>query len=238
MPSKFQVGRPVRTTRRRLRRRRTTTRFRRRTNRIVRSRYTPPSYSFKRVCRLGTLVVPANSITGYVGANQYFTLSLLPNYTEFTTLFDQYMIAGIKWRITCRPGMTTLVESSINNKIGMPRICLARDYDGNPAAPTNDSAWWDACAQYGRARVTAFTDSNRVFQIYIRPSVSLLAYKTSGTTVGYKPAWKQWIDCDYSDVQHYGLIYSVQVPFTGASVGVDVYFDIDATFYLRTKNPR
>lgn len=206
-------------------------------NIITRLGYSSNSHYFKRKVYLGT--VSCSSVaasTGYAGATQIFYLQDLPNYTEFTNLFDSYCIRYVKWYCILRSTGLSMIESVNNNTTGMPNIICARDYDtGTSGAPTNNLAGYQDIQQYSRSKSFAYTPDKRVFVIGIKPAVAAVNYKGVGT-VGYTAKFNTKIDCVDSNVPHYGLRYVIQTPSTGASTTTT--FDIYATYYLQMWNVR
>jgi len=193
-------------------------------------------FRIKRNCQLGTVTVPSAG-TGYAGAVQLFSLGLLPNVTELTFLFDQYRIAYVVWRLTCRPSVTSVVESAVNNSLGLPRLIIARDYDST-TAPASSSSGWDDLQQYSTAHRFDFGNrEQRTFEMGVKPAVAVPIYRTSLSTFGYGPKWDQWLDCQYTDITYQGLRYVVNVPYT-TSLSDSVTFDVDATFYVEMRTTR
>lgn len=154
------------------------------------------------------------------------TLSQLPNFTDFTNLYDQYCIKGYKIQLIPRgtnvdnaldpgapsiTGMTTLIGSVI-------------DYTDSTNLPSFSDA-----TQYESFR---WTKGTRMHSRYIKPSVSKQVYQ--GLTSAYNPSKNVWIATDNPTVPHYGI--KVIADNTMLSGNAEVVFDIQFTYYVGFKN--
>lgn len=173
-----------------------------RKKRIYKRRIPRPMGAPSRMVRstyIGTITA-SNTVATY-GAFS-FKLSDLPDYTEFTNLFDEYMIYSI--RLFFRPNAITSVESTSYND---PWFIYAVDKDDS-SAPTT----YDTLMQYPGVRITS---ALRRHTIRFRPRFSIEIYNgvTSayGSRVGY-------IDCANTAVPHYGFKYGIDKVNTANSV--------------------
>lgn len=140
-----------------------------------------------------------------------FSLSSLPNASEFTALFDEYKIMKVKLDfipfgdnvnlpISSMSGSTSLVSP------GGPLI-TAIDYDDNntPGAAAD-------LLQYQASKVTPVP---KRMKMSLSPKFSTEVYR-SGVATGYG-ARKGWLDCVNSDIPHYGVKYWMNAPSSLAS---------------------
>lgn len=152
-----------------------------------------------------------------------FRLNQLPNYGEFTTLFDRYKIHGVKltWHLRQTPGADNLV---FQHNV-YPRLFIIKDYDDS-----NNPANQAAIQEHGKCKEYILTP-NRKLNMYIKPSVLIPAYR-SGLSSSYIPKWNQWIDCADSDVPHYGIKYVIDT--------FNTYYQlfVTAKFYMSFKDTR
>lgn len=156
-----------------------------------------------------------------------FTLSALPNYTEFTTLFDQYKVKGIKAQFYPRTNVLAL-----NNLSGtlttIPPLLTCIDYDDNTAE------------DYNKLMEKAGTKSHsefKPFSLFFRPKPLVEIYKTAIST-GYAIApGNAWLDCSNPDLPHYGLKVAT-LPYSLANTGNDPIWDIIFTYYVQFRQPR
>lgn len=142
------------------------------------------------------LTIPSGSVFSTYG--YYFTIDgWLPNYTEFTPLFDQYRLRSVifKMRLVSPP-------EANNTPVTLqyyPDVIIAVDHD-DATAPTTV----DELRQFGKAKC-GILKPNSWFKYKCYPTTSMQMYATA-TTSGYAPARnKQWIDLAYTNVRYYGL---------------------------------
>lgn len=131
-------------------------------------------------------------------------LSELPNYTEFTALYDQFRINKIKWEFvpvvknnieTVYWNTTTLIP--VTSYVNPPETWTYLDYDDG-STPTESEAL--------QSQTLRKTPGGRKAKRIFRPAVLFMAYETVSTTA-YSPQWKKWIDCGDNTTPHYGLKY-------------------------------
>lgn len=141
-----------------------------------------------------------------------FTLASLPNYTEFTTLFDHYRINYIDllWVYSKN---TAESNNYTTDKHQMPMLLTAID--------KNDAVAMDEASlmQYPSFRVDQLDRPIRR-RIYPKPTVA--AY--SGAFTSYmSPTGNPWIDTQSPGVQYYGCKFIIKCPesyATSAPLGV------------------
>lgn len=147
----------------------------------------------------GTLIGPSSASVQPAG---YFTIrftaSDLPQFTTFSGLFDCYRINKVVVKLAPYITQYTQGGNSSANLAAQPQwLSTVIDYDDSSVATSESEL-----LQY-----ESFKDT-RPHETHIRslvPAVSMSAFKTSGTTIGYVQRYKQWIDAAYSDVEHYGI---------------------------------
>jgi hypothetical protein len=146
-------------------------------------------HNFKRIATLSSIAV----VDGTVATKSYnFALNQLPNYTNFSQLFDQYRIAAVK--VTFFPNQTT--DSDVVAP-GLLQIYTCIDLDSN-TAPSDTGV----IGQYATVRSTLF---NRPHVRYLKPRVQNALYY-DGSTFGYCVApGKPWLDSSNEGIPYYGL---------------------------------
>lgn len=198
------------------------------------SKYNEPVRFFKRKCKIGTITTNA---FGYSGGSIVFRLDQLPNYNEFTSLFDQYCIRYVKVYIVHRALNLSIMETANDfTRVGFPNIISVRDYDDN-TAPTSDEAGYNTLREYSKSKTFTYTSERRVYEIGIVPAVLSETYRT-GLTTAYAPKFKSYLDCAFPDVPHYAIKYVVNAPNNGGGTTPNVIFDVYATYYLSFKTIR
>lgn len=163
----------------------------------------------------------ANSIS----ANQWtygFSLDSIPNYTELTSMFDQYMIYGVKisWRLVLSP------EAQAANISTYPNLYVRKDYDNSVAENAAAIMQDNKCKRF-------ILLPNRLRSIYVRPST--LNLMSDGAATITSPQWNKWIDASYPAVSHYG----VKVAVDTLGINLDAFrVQTEYTYYIACKNTR
>lgn len=207
-------------------------------NSVARRRVYPKSLSsinyhkFVRSCTFGqSYVVGIDTRTGFslngvstglfnmqfnftlAGVNSSFggaapTVIPLPNYTEFTALYDQYRIDYVE----CQFYFSNNTSSVNSPATTMPIMYLAKDYDDSNIANYTDLQQYSTmkCWQLGNR-----TNSDGKFVIYVKPNVDVALYQ--GLTTGYSRGKSQFVDTSSPQVPHYGIKIAYDPIFTPAS---------------------
>jgi len=142
------------------------------------------NYKITRSNEVSALLTQSTTLPVFTATS--FQLSDLPDYTEFTALFDKYRITSIEAWLFPRntqtaTGSNGLITSVIDydDATALSTVSQAMEYQNQSTAPGN-------CGHYRR-----FT-----------PAISLAAY--SGAFTSYAQRQNQWIDSASPSVQHYG----------------------------------
>lgn len=162
-------------------------------------------------------IVTGNDLVPSVGGGQFFKLNDLTNSSEFTNLFDQYQIVGIQYRFVSRinPDFAT----TVGNRGIYPVLRWVHDHD-DVSSPGSASELY----QYPAMREFNFTsDKNCTRWMYLKPA---LANEVFGTVVqtAYAPKWRQWCDCNYAGIQHYGIKYYADNCYAGQSIYLEAKY--------------
>jgi len=161
-----------------------------------------------------------------------FKLADLPNYTEFTALFDAYQINAVKISIVplFNSGDPGQVSNSGNNYYSIPHLASVVDIDG-AVSPPGDQA---TLLQYNNCKLRRLTKPTT---IYIKnPRVADAEYQ-NGVLSGYGEGQKKkWIDCSSPSVQHYGARWWMDT-LNSTGYGLDKRFqaDVYVTYYVKFK---
>lgn len=178
----------------------------------------------------GNRVIGINAQTGFVlngAATNFFNMQIsfalsqvyiafggtgalsipVPNFSEFTALFDQYRIdyveCGFAFTANSQdPGVTT----------ALPIMWVAKDYSDANIAPIADVQQYKSaqCFQLGNPAPGGYK------VIRVRPTVDLQVYQ--GITSGFASAnGKTWIETGTPDVPHYGLKCAIDSTLFGAT---------------------
>lgn len=188
----------------------------------LRSQITRPRlYNFKRKQFYSNAFSTVAGAAAYANAWE-FALNLLPNFTDFTNLYDVYRINKVVMKIIPKITESALLSGSVNND-NLTQIHSAIDYDDN-TAPTSVQQ----LCEYATHKMT------RGSQIHTRvlvPKIEIAS--TSG--VGQMPKAYQWIDTDTPGQLHRGVKVWVDPPVTA---GTQMFYDVQLTYYISCKNVR
>lgn len=150
-----------------------------------------------------------------------FNLSQLPNYTEFTALFDQYRINKIKVTMYPHADNSQTPVNATNDFIPLIAFCTDTDDSTAPASV-------DELNQRSNVRYTKF---NKPISIWIKPHVDTEIYRSAVTT-GYGNIANAWIDSASSDIPHYGLKWAIMGDSeTGLGANSIMKYEIVLQFY-------
>lgn len=178
-------------------------------------------YAFSRILFLQnqSLNVPVGPGVGF--AVDTYALSQLPNYTEFTALYDQYRIKKIL--VTWYPSS----DGDTSSYVGVtnaPMFCAFRDYDDS-AAPATLS---DMMQRQG-----VFTRKfNRPISMTISPRTLTASSGVSGAAL---QARNTWLDCADASLTHYGIKWAISANPAATNT---FYYNVRYKFFLEFKNVR
>ena len=128
---------------------------------------------------------------GYNPIDLTVMLDKLPNYTDFTTLFDSYRITGVEYRFV---PISTWVKSLLAAKTQVARLVTVVDKDDNTSLTGLTAAMQYASMEESLLDRSA-SDSF--------PLPTIQTYRTATTTGYQSPDAPIWIDMAQTDVPHY-----------------------------------
>lgn len=169
-------------------------------------------YLFKRFCDYGEISI-SNTLPTFGAFN--FSLSDLPNYTEFTSLYDMYKINCVK--ITIIPQQTQSISiGSINNPNASARFFSAIDYNDG-SAPTSI----DDIRQYQSCKMTPILRTHK--RVIFKPKI----LDTNGFSIS------PWMATTTPSANYYGLKYAVE-PMESTTTTTMTY-TVEAKLYMSFK---
>lgn len=185
-------------------------------------------HRFKRMYGSGPIQTSAGGGTFLAG--YYFTFDALPNYTEFTALYDSYRIDYIDFRLSCRINSATEDTMVNNDDTSLPIVywVIDRDDSVNPASI-------DELREYSKCKVAYIGNKNkRVVRIRWKPN-NLQQLYLSAIATGYAPVYGQFLDCAYPNIPYYGLKLGIDVKGAGGARSSYV-FDVEQTLHFTMKD--
>lgn len=164
-----------------------------------------------------------------------FSLSDLPNYTEFTTLYDQYQIAGVKVKFipnNTQISIARLYDNGTGSNVqyaaaGVPQCITVLDYDDASAlSAKGDYLQYQNCRMFN-----AVTPHKR----YFRPHIASAVYQ-SAVFNGFANHKRSWIDVASASVEHYGM--KMYMDSSALTINGLIAYQLYFTYYLKFKGVR
>lgn len=178
-----------------------------------------------------TIVLGATSVdtVGYqFGSSMQFRLENVQTAGDFTQLYDQYKIKGVKVTIVPLSDNSTAQSSGF-----LPTLYWARDYDSAGVAPSNEAE----LRSRQDCKTMRLTGPR---SIYIRsPKCTTdVEVQGAGVTLASKIENAGWIDCADTNVMHNGLKMWFKNVDLRVSPGTITAFRFELTYYLQFRNPQ
>lgn len=153
-----------------------------------------------------------------------FRLVDLPSYTEFTSLFDQYKIAGIGLKFMYSHNMSPVYDAVDRS---LPVCHTVIDYD-DAEVLVNENDF----LQYETLKTRRL---DKTFSLYLRPMICDSLYQGAFTGYGVK---RGWIDCSSLNIEHYGVKICVDPIVHGVGENTIGILSMYTTFYLKFRGVR
>lgn len=154
----------------------------------------------------------------YIGTGTSFTavggvtVGSMPDFLNMSALYNRYKMMSVTYNWNVQPvGAGSLIS------FDLPKLTVRYNYDGNLAASSLPAKFQDL----NNVKQFQFTPDKTQFSYTYYPRANEPVY-LSGISTGYKLARQQYIDCAYSNVPLYGIMwYADSIP-----VGVKICLDI------------
>lgn len=193
---------------------------RRKYGRVMRGLRTAPrpnTYDFKRQIFYENLFIVPSAGLGYSFQQSF---SQLPGYTDFTNLYDQYMIKKIVVKLIPKISQNPLNVGGITSgNADLAQVHSVIDYDD---ASTPASV--QPLVEYQSYKMTR---GSQIHTRVIVPKIELNADSSVAAPKAY-----QWLDCDASALNHRGI----KVWFSGPSSSSTLYYDMLVKVYFSCRN--
>lgn len=166
----------------------------------------------------------ADTVGWKFGTAMSFRLDQIQAASDFTQLYDQYKIRGVK--VTIIP---TSDSATTNSSGYLPTMYWCQDQDDS-SVPTE--------AQIRQKQNVKFTRLTGPRSIYVKWPKAQVDVLQSGTTMAPVGAGSPWINCDNAIIQHNGLkmwFYNVDLR---AQPSTTTAYRFECTYYLQFKNPQ
>jgi len=182
-------------------------------------------------------VTGSSAGTTYFGAMSFYTaLSDVPNYTEFTSLWNKYSIVGVSLKFYPYATIAS-TGAAVSPVEGQPSLMMHHilDFDDAIIPVSSEVGISDLRQRPGYRCANVYSRMGKPIVRYFRPKVSMPVYQ-AGVTSAYRQASFRSIDCTYPDVQGYG--FKAIFESVGAGSAMTIHLKVEATYYLRLSQVR
>jgi len=178
----------------------------------------------------GTDLITVSAGTAGQSFSLVNSLTAVANYTEFTNLYDQYKITGIKatFQLENNPDASAILNNGAvaNSNNFFPRIWYYVDNNDSTAPALID------CKQHVKVRHRVLRP-NAMMTVFFKPAVLNQVYQ-SALTSGYEAKTNQWISTANSSVPHYGLKGFIDTMLI--NIQQDMLIRVEYKYYLQFKD--
>ena len=175
--------------------------------------------------------------TQYGSMTYFFSIGSLPNVSEFTGLFDSYRIHKVVVKIIpYGTSADTSFPGAPNNSASQNAILhYAIDHD-DVGTPSSNESGIQTLQQYNSYKTRRLV-GGRPISIVIKPRYATPAYQTSTFSAYTEGNRRTWLDCAYSQIEHYGLKAVVET-IAPNSTESRIPCRMETTYYMSFKGVR
>lgn len=190
------------------------------------------SFSFSNV-GMTTLTTLAAQTTFYYAFSLYFSLSVLPNASQYLSLFDRYNLQRCTVKFYPVNNMVTASDTAnpANSQFG-GFLHWITDYD-DADIPNASDIGVDELRQRTSYRMMNIHRST-VLSRSVRPRIAVGAY--SGAFTSFANRAPGWVDSNSPAVQHYGIKGVFEMVNPSATISYQ-NFKCEITYHFRCKDP-
>jgi len=163
-----------------------------------------------------------SGFTVFMGGVSWYSYPM-PNFTDFTNLYDQYRIDWIDLEFTLNSN-----NSSVTNPtLSLPRVFFVEDHDDVAATNLN------SLQQYDNLKTWQFgIDSGVMKRVRIHPTPLEMVYYTAALTGYQKGSNKKWINTAYPTIPHYGVKILIDpIVYTAGAIDLG-YMSLTANYHI------
>ena len=151
------------------------------------------------------------------------TLNDLPNFAEFTALFDAYKINRLTWHFYPSQGTVSEIDGGITHTGGIALLTTAIDYNDKTAPTTNNEL-----LEYGSCKTLCMNVPRTISYV---PRIQLGATDSVTGTVPALESGPRWLSTDQPKIEHYGLKWFLESNTSG-NVQVNCYLTAEVEFKM------
>lgn len=175
---------------------------------------------FKRHVDLGLITL---STAGITSQGFSFQLDEVPNYTEFTALYDQYKLSAVSISFIPMQTYTLNNTTAVANNFNV-RYATVVDYDSSGAFGTFNDA-----REFTTVKITTITQQQTR---YIKPRIKS-ANENDSSTIVASGNIRSWLNTSIGNIPHYGLRYVFEQFPNAGFVG---QMKVEAVYYFAFRN--
>lgn len=173
----------------------------------------------------------STNLTSYLSCGLRFSLGALPNYTEFTALFDSYKIRKIVVRfIPFNNSSGTNANATANFQ---PLLHYYIDHDDHTQSDPDETGL-NEYRQRNNSKVV------RLFKpvgIVIKPQYLINGPSVSSSSQAVFSRRSDWVDCAHANIPYYGLKFMMEGSPNTTSTAYFA-FRCEVTYYMCFKGTR
>lgn len=166
------------------------------------------------------------------GGTNHFRLEKLPDYTDFTTLFDAYRIKKVRLTWIYSSNSSDQVAPATTSALPMLGWCIDQD-DGAPLGSTPTSAL-AATSQYDSFQLHRL---DRPLTMTVAPKLASSVYAQGSFSAFTEVPNSAWVDMTYPNAQYYGIKWFIDPAGNTTNLTLGTVTVI-AKYYIEFKTPR
>lgn len=181
--------------------------------------------SYKKIVEIKRVVQLTNKVTSAADQNIVYTFKLsdLPNYTEITSLYDQYKIKSVQLKI-----VPTKTESDVSNSSLTTSI-----YPLHSVLDFSDATALTGINDYLQYSTYKMTSPMRMLKRFCYPKQLQYAYDQTSGAAALADIKNSWIRSESPDIQHLGI--KVLIPASTVNI---LAYQVFATYYVLAKQTK
>jgi len=149
-----------------------------------------------------------------------FAANTIPDFSNLAGVYNRYLIKRIRV-------VFTLIDISNSGTFAdnqMPSLMCRYNYDSNMVSPTDTKL-----TQVTNTKSFTFTPNVTKFEYSLIPRTVAPVY-LSAVASGYELQKPRYIDCQYNNVPHYGLMTYIDNLSLGFTLQLDLIYDISMLY--------
>lgn len=183
------------------------------------------------------LISGTGSQLSYFSFTAACALNMLPQATEFITLFDQYMIVGCLFQLIPYSTMAHTEDNSVTAQGATSLMCHSViDYDDD-FVPVPSNVGVEALRQYPTYKLQNMFDPKKLgLRRFYRPKMLQTTLDQGGIPQNAVSKGPQWLNSANSNINYLGLKVIMEMFQPQAAFSYNMFMRSSMTLYIRTRN--